>query len=256
MERQFFYILLLFGIFNSITLSGQEKSTFNPITDDISQYIPPLSVLMDSAIIMDPKIDFRDLQIEINERKSKSARRQWSKNFGLVADFRYGTFDNYSLNDAGALNPSYTYAKREELKFGYGAYLKFPLNDFYDRKNQIMIAQAETSQAESMLKLERNEKRQIILKQYNDLVLSQKILKIKAKSYETAKINLQMAEKEFLDGIIPVSEFARLSDIVSRSEIDFETIRMDFLTNYMMLEEITGIKLRTIKEIQATNENN
>ena len=119
-----------------------------------------------------------------------------------------------------------------------------------------MIAQAETRQAESMRYLERNEKRQIILKQYNALILSQKLLRIKARSFETAKISLQMAEKEFLDGIIPVSEFARLSDIFSGSEIDYETIYMEFLTNYMMLEEVTGIKLNPIKAIQSSNENN
>lgn len=244
------------GILDSAVLFGQGNQGFNPITDDISQYIPSLSVLMDSAIYFDPKIEFRDLQIEINKRKAISVKRQWSKNVGFVADVRYGTFDNYSLSDVNSLNPSYSYAKREEFKFGYGAYLKYPLSDLYDRRNQILIAQAENEQAESMLKLEKNEKRQIILKQYYNLLLTQKLLKIKAKSFETAKINLQIAEKEFLDGIIPVSEFARLSDIVSRSEMDFETTKMDFLTEYMILEELTGIKLRPIKEIKSSNENN
>lgn len=238
--------IIIGGICCSLHLTAQEKATFNPLTDEISEYIPPLSVLLDSALSNDPKIDFRILQIEVNERKFKSVRRQWTRNFGVQADFRYGTFDNLSVNDAGSTNPTNLYNTREEFKFGYAAYVKFPIIDFIDRNNQLQLAKAEIYQAESMTHLERNEKRQMVLLQYNELILAQRLLRIKIKSLETARINMLMAEKEFLNGIIPVSEYSRLSESVSGTEIDYETTRMSFLTNYQILEEMVGYKFNVL----------
>lgn len=238
--------IIIGGICCSLQLTAQDKATFNPLTDDISEYIPPLSVLLDSALSNDPKIDFRLLQIEVNERKFKSVRRQWARNFGVQADFRYGTFDNLSVSDAGTAVPTNVYSTREEFKFGYAAYVKFPIIDFIDRNNQLQLAKAEIYQAESMSHLERNEKRQLVLRQYNELILAQKLLRIKVKSLETARINMQMAEKEFLNGIIPVSEYSRLSESVSGTEIDYETSKMNFLTTYQILEEITGTRFNVL----------
>ena len=49
------------------------------------------------------------------------------------------------------------------------------------------------------------------------------------------------------DGIISVSEYSRISEIVTRTEIDLENSRMEFLTAYMILEEITGIRFNLIR---------
>jgi hypothetical protein len=97
-----------------------------------------------------------------------------------------------------------------------------------------------------MAQVQRIELRQTVIRQYNELILKHNLLKIKSKFLETSRINAQMAEKEFLNGVALVSEYARIAEINSRVESDFETVRMDFLTAYLILEEIVGIKFHII----------
>jgi len=217
--------------------------SFDIMADDITEILPPLSVLIDSAIVHDSYVQFRRLQVEVNRYKLNATRNQWQRNLGVQSDIRYGTFDNFSINETGGQTPTTFGTTRNEMKYGYAAYLKFPLYDLTSRKTQKKLAQAEIEQAESMAQNQADETRRKVIQQYNNLVLTQRLLKIKSKYYETSKLNLQMTEKEFVNGVIPITEYSRISEIATRAEADFETARMNFTNAYMLLEDLVGFKL-------------
>ena len=235
---------------------AQSSGPFNPLKDDIAGKIPPLEDLIDSSIAHNPYIQFRDLQLIINNCKLKANRVEWTRNIGVQADLRYGNFYNYSANSSGGVEPPAIATNRNETKYGGAVYLNLPFYTLANRKNQIRLAKAEIEQAQSMAEVQRNEQRQLVIKQYNDLILKQRLLRIKAKYLETARINMQMVEKEFSNGLISVTEYARISETVSRTESDYESSRMDFLTAYMILEEIVGMKLNLTNTITGNNESN
>jgi outer membrane protein TolC len=56
-----------------------------------------------------------------------------------------------------------------------------------------------------------------------------------------------MVEKQFLNGVIPLTEYTQMLGNVSNLETDYETARMDFLTAYMVLEVIVGMKFNLVK---------
>ena len=132
--------------------------------------------------------------------------------------------------------------RSSQLNYGAGAFIKIPLYDLINRKNQNKLAKAEIEQAQSSSQAQRNVVRQLVIKQYNEVILKHRLLKIKSRYAETAKINLAMAEKQFLNGVITVAEYSSTTEIVSRSETDFESSKMEFRTAFMLLEEIVGIK--------------
>jgi hypothetical protein len=78
---------------------------------------------------------------------------------------------------------------------------------------------------------------------YYDLIEKQNVLKIQVKYVETSRINMQMADKDFGNGVISISEYTRISEIVNRAETGFESAKMSFQTAFLMLEETVGIKL-------------
>ena len=63
-----------------------------------------------------------------------------------------------------------------------------------------------------------------------------------------------MADKEFQNGVIPVGEYSRISEIVSRAEVDFETAKTDYNTAYMILEELVGYKFNLNNTVNIINE--
>ena len=69
-------------------------------------------------------------------------------------------------------------------------------------------------QAQSMTEVQRDETRQLVIRQYNDLILKQRLLRIKSKYPEALRINMQMVEKEFTNGIISVTEYVPLHFIL------------------------------------------
>ena len=234
-------------IFFNFSGFSQESGNFNVLEDNIESMLPPLETIIDSAIANNPEIKFRDLQIIVNKYKLSTERNLWTRDIGVQTDVRYGTFNNFSTNTSEGQSPSNIATLSSQLNYGVGAYIKLPFFDFVNRKNQVQMATTEVKQAESFAQTQRNELRQIVIKQYNDLIVKHRVLKIKSKYAETSKINMLMVEKEFTNGIISVSEYSRISEIVTRTEIDLENSRMEFLTAYMILEEITGIRFNLIR---------
>lgn len=209
--------------------------------DDIESLLPPLETIIDSAIARNPYVKYRDLQIVVNEHKLKANRSEWTRDIGIQTDVRYGTFDNFATNVVEGQNPALTSTRNTQANYGVGAYIRIPFYDFINRKNQINLSKAEVGQAQSYSSIQRNELRQQVIKQYNELIIKQRILKIKSRYATTAKINMEMAEKQFLNGVISIAEYSSISEIVSRSESDFESSKMDFRTAYMILVEIVGM---------------
>ena len=242
-----FQILILTIITNWYSSLAQDVNSIDILKDDIEFMLPPLETLIDSAIANNPNVKFSDLQITVNRYKLRADRTLWTKNLGIQTDIRYGTFDNFSTNTSEGQNPSLIASRSNQMNYGAGAYIKLPFYEIVNRKNQINIDEAEIEQAKYFSLVQQKELRQTVIKQYNDLIVRQRILKIKSRYAETSRINMQMVEKEFSNGIISVSEYASIAESVSRTETDFETSRMDFLTTFMILEEIVGIKFNLTK---------
>jgi len=235
-------ILLIIYSWNSLSQPIQLEQ----INDDLSKLLPPLESLIDSALAHDPSVKFRDLQIVVNRNKLKADKSYWMRNLGIQGDVRYGTFNIFSTNTAEGQNPDNIATQENQFNYGVGAFIKFPLIDLLNRKNQISWATAEIEQARSMVEAQKKEIRQLVITRYNELILKHNLLKIKAKYLALIKTNTLMTEQEFQNGIVDISEYSRITGISTNAESDFETARVEFLTAYMMLEEIIGFKLNLV----------
>ena len=215
------------------------------LNESLDILFPPLTDLIDSAMKHNNMIRFRDKGIEVKEASLESARTYWWRNMGIQADTRYGTFDNFSTNIDNGQSTSLFFTNSKQFNYGVGAYLKFPVYDLINRKNQMKLARSELEQAISLSEAQRDELEQQIIRLYNELLMRQKILKIRARSLGNAKVNMEMTEKEFRNGIVPVTEYVRISDIVHRVETDYETAKAEFNTAYMLMENLTGLRFGT-----------
>ncbi|MBK7030991.1 MAG: TolC family protein [Bacteroidales bacterium] len=257
MKLKLFTILLVgLAVSFQIRLYAQEKDKNTTLIEDFDIEIPPLSVLLDSACFTDPFLAYRDLDVEIMKGNLKSDKRYWMRNLGVTTDARYGTFDHLTSTTEYGETPIYVLQSSSEIRYGFGAYLKLPLIDVVNRRNTIKIGQMEVEKAEKMSQLQREQVRTQVIKGYNELILRLRLFKIKLKQLETAQINMQMAEKEFVNGIIPVSEYARLTEITIGTELNFEIAKMDVLNAKMALEEITGMEFKVNKKAPTTDESN
>lgn len=212
----------------------------NTSIDKIETNIPPLNVIIDSVLKRNGMVRFRKQHVEVQASKLKSEGIYWTRNFGIQADTRYGTFDNTSLTADGGTSGSYLNTNTKQWNYGVGLYLKFPVFDLLNRKNQINLAKMELEESKSMAQFQEDEIRQATIKLYQDLILKQKILKIKSESLGNGKVNMQMVEKEFRNGLVPVAEYVRISGMSSNMETDYELAKSDYLVAKQILEDMAG----------------
>ena len=54
------------------------------------------------------------------------------------------------------------------------------------------------------------------------------------------RVNKQMVEKEFRNGIVPLSEYVRISGMTIDMEAAYETAMSEFITAKQLLEDMAG----------------
>lgn len=235
-------IILFLLCAHSVEIIAQKSTESELKTTSIKLLIPSLDQLIDSALVFNGMVNYRKLEIDAKESNLKAKRQYWTRNFGIQADSRYGTFNNFSSTSGSNSTINLT-SDTQQLNYNIGFYLKIPLFDIINRKSQVKQAKAELAQAESLAKSQENELRGQVIRHYEDLILKQNLLELRASNLGNARVNMEMVGKEFKNGLIAISEYVRISDMTSRIAVEFEKSKSEFLVSKKLLENLVGFQL-------------
>ncbi len=231
--------ILITIIISFTNVRAQNTDATDSLFQEKEFNLPSLNTVIDSVIKRSAMVNFRDNNILVKEATLATERIHWARNLGVQADSRYGNLNNFSSNEDGeALSQVLTTSK--QFNYSVGLYVKFPLFDGINRKNQIKLAKSEIEAAKSMVEYENEQVRRMVITLYQDLLLKQKVLQIRSKSLSDAKVNMQMVEKEFRNGIVPISEYVRINSITTDMEAAFEKAKYEFITARKLLEDMSG----------------
>ncbi len=238
--------LLCLNTFFTNSILAQETPVKKTSSDEIEVDIPPLSVIIDSVVNRNGMVRFRRQHVGVQVGKLKSETLYWTRNFGIQGDGRYGTFDNTSITANGGSTGTVLNTTTSQWNYGVGLYFKFPIFDIAHRKNQINLAKMEIEESKRMVQFQEDEIRQTAIRLYQDLILKKKLLKIKSESMSNGKVNMQMVEKEFRNGLVPVAEYVRITSMSSNMEADYESAKSDYLLAKQILEDMAGFAFNII----------
>ncbi len=241
MKLSSFFIWTLWLPLSLSTAFGQDSTGVDHPARTSEPELPTLETCIDSAVAHSAMVQFRNLDILAKASSVRSEKNYWTRNLSLQADNRYGTFPYFTSGAGGAGIVTTTIS---QFNYAAGVSLTFPLEDLLDRKNKVHHAQVELQEAKSMASAQKEEVRQLVIHQYEDLLLKQKLLRIKSLSMSNARINMETVEKEFRNGTVTTTEYMRISQIVSNIESEFESAKSDYISSRMILEEIVGFKFQ------------
>jgi len=253
-KKIFLFILVVFStnlINNRVFCQNKENSAYiNPILSDITELIPPLAVLIDSAYENSAIVKSREADMAYKKTSINSTSNLWLKNIGLETYYNYGTADYFSINNTNTGNQSLNNSVQTTNRYNIGAYLRLPLYDIIDRKNLIKADKYRFEQAYYEKENEKAFLRKQVILQYYDVILKQKLFKVTNESLIESKLQSEMAEKEFAQGELALSELARLKDVRAKSIMQYEQSKYDLINSYLLLQELSGIKFVTLKFIE------
>ena len=232
------FFILLFFISSFVNCFSQEKE------DSTFSKIPPLQILIDSALVHSPIIKSQDAEVLIKEFNLSTTRQQWLNYVQVIGDAKYGSFDNLIVNQYQTAAQSTSYnSSSAGSRMTIGLSLRFSVFDFIKARNNKKIAIKEVEQ--SVLRKEELNSflRQTVIKQYHEVLMNHSLLKIKTDFLEQTKLAKEFAEKDYTSNIVEYSEVVRAADAYQKAMTECEKIKTDFVVAILLLQDIVGINL-------------
>ncbi len=230
--------------------NGDNYEVFNPLTDDITNRLPPLRVLIDSAAYNSPSVKYEMLKADYYYYEQISAGREWLDYFTLNLDAIGGRWGYDDWSRSAPQNDSYysNYSNLTSWRSAFAAmfYVRMPIGPMVDRRNRINKQKKwiEISLTQSEINKRYLQERVIIV--YNELKSAQSEIRIYNDLQAFTMTQMQMAQNEFLNGEISTAEYARLKEIQTSASIELHQAIAMFDKNYQTLEVLTGMRFNLI----------
>ena len=209
-----------------------------------------LPMLIDSAVKFSPEVNRVNYTLDYIKDEQKINKNSIYNALSFLSSYNYGTNFSAITKAPGVIgNDNFTKAQTGYYNVGIG--LQLPLSLLLNHKN---IAHAD----QSLVKASESEKeksalfvKQEVIRLYQNLKLSYKLVVLSSKNKQAAQINYDMSEKNFIQGQTDIAVITSVGDVFNKASIEFETEVNNFQTYYFQLEAYCNVDLSLlIKQVK------
>lgn len=195
--------------------------------------LPPLDKVIRQALQFSPRLGYQKALVAQKSAELQRTRRGWMDGIIAGVSTTYGSYGNTVLDEINAgMTAGFT--------------VRMSLFDLFGQKSKARIFQQSVNMASHKREEAAMEVKQVIISMYNRLELHRRMVRIKSSAYQAADVHRQMAESEFAQGDIPVSELARVAEIAEKTRAEYENARFEYVNAYAQLENMIGASLSTL----------
>lgn len=230
------------GHTDSVSYVAPLDSLIAPHSEGWDNDLPDLDTLIAAALANSPAVRQYEYQVAQNQSQVMMRKREWG--YRVFTDLGAGYSNNYQqLTVAGTEGGFDNIAIGSGNNLRAGVSVKLSLFDLTGRKHLIDQAENEMHVSEQLLQVARQNLQLAISDMYVQLKLAQKLVIINSNNYQTLSAQMAMAEKQFTQGEIPLAEYARITDIASGAEVNFENAKAEYESLYRQMEILIGCPL-------------
>lgn len=194
---------------------------------DLAKYLPPLSMLVDSAVYNSPRLAHFGSIVESFEYNVSLKKMNWTNHVQIAGQYNYG--------DIGAAPNSVFLGKQVSVGFA------IPLGSIANRKNEVKMAMSQLRAEENTYNQVKLEVQEEVIETYNDLLLFQRLIGIQAEAMQSAELAMEMAEERFRRGELSMDQLGTYIELQAKYKTAYETMRTAFNNSYNKLERIVGV---------------
>mgnify|MGYP001796679719 FL=1 len=170
-------------------------------------------------------------------------QRAWLEYINLEAGYNYGIFDNLSNQQIAGDPQSQTLFSTEQSRYNVGVSIRLPLSAIINRRARILSAKGEAEKARFETRVAEVELEQKVQYLYNTVLKNHRMYYVSNSIVDSYRVQSLRAEKDFSTGIINVTEYTRLQQMLNQATMNFELHRSEFIASVMALENIIGAEL-------------
>ncbi len=242
MKSVFTTVLFTF-IFTALqfSASAQTIDTIKSIDVDtvnieLTQFLPPLSLLIDSAIANSPEVDHYEARVKQSEYDIAVEKKSWSEHIYLEG--RYVRGNALVTGDGGNVIPLGNDANNF---FQYGVGMRMPLEAFVGRSDRVKSREAFRESEVAKKREMENLIKDRVITTYNRVSSMKRLLEIYSEAKESAEFILNMSEERFSDGQIGLDELGQNTELKAKYSALYENLRTDYSNEYAQLERLVGV---------------
>jgi outer membrane protein TolC len=201
-----------------------------------------LPLLMEAAITYSTEIEKLNLTKDIAQEDLKIQRKEILSGIGLSSGYTYG--NRVSLNnDNLQQNQLNAFVLPVQAQYNVGLMVSLPLSQVMNRDSQINKRKMVIMQAEADRKGMEKQIRQLVISQYQEIVMAKAQLKLHQEAYQSAYIHYKLADKQFETGDISLPEMAKISETYNGAASAKGTSQVKYATAILLMEELIGMKI-------------
>ncbi|WP_158561333.1 TolC family protein [Emticicia sp. C21] len=204
-----------------------------------------LPFLIDAALKNSGEVKKFDKSIQLAQANLKINKNSIYSALGLQASYAYGT--NYAaVADATASTNFNRLTTTQTGFYNLGVGISLPITTVINRKHLVRSAQMQMEVFGHERETATMVVKQEVIRMYQELKLSQKLLGISTNNKQSAQLNYDLAEKEFLQGQLTVEQLSRVLEMNNKAKVEYEQTVNLFQTNLLQLETFTGTTLASL----------
>ena len=214
----------------------------NQFKDYNAPDLPSLNSLIQTALINSPLVKEQEAMVSMREWQKKSSEIDWTRYLQLFTEARFGSFDYIYFTGTGGTAAEIP----STMRYNVGTRIQLNLFDALDQKKKVKAAEYildfEKAKVEEAKRLVIDE----VIKQYNQVITYREIVAIKSDNLQGQLANMEKMEEKFASGDEDLVEYARIKEIATKAQEEFELAKKEFRVAYMLLENLVGVKLSEI----------
>jgi outer membrane protein TolC len=233
-RHTFIYSLLLAGLaLSSANRPAAAQSTLGADSLGGIPPIPPLDQVLAVGLRHSPRVRSWEALERKTRHELERERKEWLDGISVGATTTYGSWGNDILNQT-------------QTGTVVGLTVRWSLFDLFGRGDAVGVLREELVATEAKTFEVMEDERADLISLYTDLRLAERLVAVNGEAAQTTAAHREMANAEFTQGDIPVSELARVTEISTKAKALFETAVSEYMKRYKLLENRIGVSLESL----------
>lgn len=229
--KAFVIMLILLPSISVAQTFGRSNASRNidSLIIDLADYLPPLNLLIDTAVAKSPQIKYYAERQKMFEYEMSMNKKRWMEGVKFSANYFGG---NNALNAEGSLALT---------GYNYGVSMQIPLSTFFGQRDQAKMAQAASDGENANKELAILEIRREVEETYSRLFMLRDLIKEATDAKESSQFIYEQAEAAYVRGQVSLDELGQNADLRSKWATNYITLKTDFYDTYRQLERLVGV---------------
>ena len=210
---------------------------------DLQMQLLPLDSILELAVKNSPGIKFQKDLIQSAQAQLEFTKDEWTSNIVGFVNYTAGnqTIVTNDNQPAGSLSQS-----NINNGFKVGIQVNLPLYEFIGHRAKNNLYKYELNSTIDKRDQSIQELRTVVIQAYYNLFYTNNLLTIRSEAKQSAINEYAIAQKQFRDGTIDISELSRIETFQVNASAEYEDAKRQFSTAFSQIEPLVGVPVKQL----------